>query len=95
MAMQNYGNGYVLGRQPFVELWSLLGLVAVVCEGPEDFPGCFQKLQGEEVAFVLVESDWAESIPKLETGEAESALMTVPARHLIFPRLDTQITPDL
>lgn len=71
MAMQNYGNGYVLGRQPFVELWSLLGLVAVVCEGPEDFPGCFQELQGEDVAFVLVESDWAESIPDFYKRKAK------------------------
>ena len=61
---ENFGRGYVLGRQLFIELWSLLGLEPMVCEGPGDFPECFHKLQSEEVAFVLVESDWAESIPE-------------------------------
>lgn len=61
---ENIGKGYVLGRQLFIELWSLLGLEPMVCEGADYFPVCFKKLQSEEVAFVLVESDWAESIPE-------------------------------
>ncbi|KUK62603.1 MAG: hypothetical protein XE01_0272 [Synergistales bacterium 58_81] len=70
---QNYGKGYVLGRQLFIELWSLLGFEAVVCEGPGDFPECFRKLQSEEVAFVLVESDWVESIPEFYKRKAKTS----------------------
>ena len=64
--MKEYeGKGYVLGRQLFIELWSLLGLEPMVCEGASDFPRCFQQLKGEDVAFVLVESGWLKAIPEV------------------------------
>ncbi|MDO9508531.1 MAG: cell division protein [Thermovirgaceae bacterium] len=62
---ENDGKGYVLGRQLFIELWSLLGLESMVCEGAADFGGCLQRLKGEDVAFVLVESDWFRNIPDI------------------------------
>jgi vacuolar-type H+-ATPase subunit F/Vma7 len=71
---ENEGRGYVLGRQLFIELWSLLGMEPMVCETASEFPACFSRLQSEDTAFVLVESDWFENIPeiykrKIRTGE--------------------------
>ena len=68
------GKGYVLGRQVFIELWSLLGLDSIVCELVSDFPGCYQKLKQEEIAFVLVESEWFKGVSefykrKIKTGD--------------------------
>lgn len=62
---ENVGKGYVLGRQLFIELWSLLGLESMVCEGPSEFGGCLERLKREDVAFVIVEGDWFRSIPEI------------------------------
>jgi hypothetical protein len=51
---ENEGRGYVLGRQLFIELWSLLGMEPMVCETASEFPACFSRLQSEDTAFVLV-----------------------------------------
>jgi len=61
---ESSGKGFVLGKQLFIELWSLLGFEAMICEGSADFPACYKKLMKDEVAFVLVESDWFKNIPE-------------------------------
>lgn len=63
--MENEGKGYVLGKQLFIELWSLLGLESMVCEGPSEFSGCLERLKREDVAFVIVEGDWFRNIPEI------------------------------
>ena len=72
---ENYGKGYVLGRQLFIELWTLLGLDAMVCNRASDFPACFHKLKHDDVAFVLVETEWFKDIPeyykrKIKSGDS-------------------------
>ncbi|GAB6281231.1 MAG: hypothetical protein STSR0007_14570 [Thermovirga sp.] len=72
---ENEGKGYVLGRQLFIELWSLLGLESMICEEVSDFPDCFQRLKHDDVAFVFVESDWLKNIPefykrKIKSGDS-------------------------
>lgn len=72
---EDSGKGYVLGRQLFIELWSLLGLDSMICENASDFSGCFQRLKQKDAAFVLVESDWFRNIPefykrKIKTGDS-------------------------
>ncbi|WP_024822223.1 V-type ATP synthase subunit F [Aminobacterium mobile] len=53
----------VLGKQLFVDLWSLEGFEGIVCENPSDIAGTYRELLEESIAFIIVEEQWFNELP--------------------------------
>ncbi|MDR1733123.1 MAG: hypothetical protein LBR61_13640 [Synergistaceae bacterium] len=52
----------VVGRQIFVDLWSLLGFASLVCETPAEFPAVSGKLEALDPALVVAEKRWFDGL---------------------------------
>ncbi len=55
--------GIVLGRQIFIDLWSLLGFSPRLCEDPRKLEDLWEGLVSHDVAFIVYEPGWFEKIP--------------------------------
>ena len=54
----------VIGRQLFVDLWSIYGFTPVVCESPRELPQIMQSITDIDAVIVIVEKDWFQEVPK-------------------------------
>ncbi len=54
----------VIGRQLFVDLWSISGFRPLVCESPDELSSFIRSIEEMDAAIVVVEKGWFERIPK-------------------------------
>lgn len=72
MKRQSKGRALVLGRQIFVDLWSLSGFEPFYCENPQDMGRVLPDLLHPGVVLVIVEEEWFSHTPELIRKKLES-----------------------
>ncbi|HCD71557.1 hypothetical protein [Thermovirga lienii] len=55
----------VVGRDLFVDLWSLLGFEPIECPHPKAFGSIWNTLIEEDVSLVLLEERWFSQVPEI------------------------------
>lgn len=54
----------VLGRRFFIDLWSIMGMVPVLCEDPRELTAILPEiLSRKDIACVMIEEHWFYEVP--------------------------------
>lgn len=72
MKRQDKGRALVLGRQIFVDLWSLSGFEPFYCENPQDLGRVLPDLLHTGIVLIIVEEEWFHKIPELMRKKLEA-----------------------
>lgn len=88
MKQQDRGRALVLGRQIFVDLWSLSGFEPFYCEDPQELGNVLTELLQPGVVLIVVEEEWFQRTPELIRKKLEA--MATPS-WVSFPSLNIRL----
>lgn len=88
MKRQDRGRALILGRQIFVDLWSLSGFEPYYCEEPGLLASVLPELLHPDVVLIVVEDDWFHRTPELIRKKLEA--MVTPS-WVSFPSLNIRL----